>query len=170
MKEKGMNNIFLKKNMVRLGVVLAAFTPFTVAAENCIELTTTAETEQTYTNEQGQQATRLVPVAKALPGDEVVWTVTAKNLCSKPADSIVIANPVPEHMTLLANTAVGVGTRITYSIDGKDFKPVDALSVRDANGATRNAQPAEIRYIRWAYSAAFTPGATAFVRYRAIVD
>ncbi len=165
-----MSKVFLKKNMARLGAALAAFASFAAAAENCIELTTTAEAEQTYTNEQGQQATRLVPVARALPGDEVVWTVTAKNLCSKPADSLVIANPVPEHMTLVADTAMGVGTQITYSVDGKDFKPAEALSVRDADGAMRNAQPAEIRHIRWAYSTAFTPGATAFVRYRAIVD
>jgi uncharacterized repeat protein (TIGR01451 family) len=165
-----MSNELPMKRMARLGVALAAFMSVAATAENCIELTTTAETEQTYTNEQGQQATRLVPVAKALPGDEVVWTVTAKNLCSKPAESIVIANPVPDHMTLVANTAMGVGTQITYSIDGKDFKPADALSVRDANGAARNARPEEIRHIRWAYSTAFTPGATTFVRYRALVD
>jgi uncharacterized repeat protein (TIGR01451 family) len=170
MKEKGMSNVFQKKHVVRFGATLAAFASFAAAAESCIELITTAETEQAYTDEQGRQATRLVPVAKALPGDEVVWTVTAKNLCDKPAENIVIANPVPEHMTLVANTAMGVGTQITYSVDGKDFKPVDALSVRDADGAARNARPEEIRHIRWAYDAAFTPGATAFVRYRAMVD
>lgn len=148
---------------------LAALVSLSAAAENCIELTTTAEAEQTYTNEQGQQATRLVPVVKALPGDEVVWTVTAKNLCSKPAEHVVIANPVPEHMTLVSNTAMGIGTQITYSVDGKDFQPANALSVSDAAG-TRSARPEEIRYIRWSYGAAFTPGATAFVRYRAIVD
>ncbi|HEY6641803.1 hypothetical protein [Povalibacter sp.] len=140
------------------------------AQENCIELTTTAESEQSYINEQGAQATRLVPIARALPGDEVVWTVTAKNRCSKPADNIVIANPVPEHMTLVANTAMGVGTEITYSVDGREFKASSALSVRDVNGATRGVRPEEIRHIRWSYRTAFTPGATAFVRYRAIVD
>ena len=42
----------------RIVAALAAFVSLSAAAENCIELTTTAEAEQTYTNEQGQQAKR----------------------------------------------------------------------------------------------------------------
>lgn len=137
-------------------------------AKNCIELTTVAETEQSYVDAQGRKATRLAPVDKALPGDEVVWTVTAKNVCDKPVDSVVIANPVPEQMNYVAASAMGVGTAITYSLDGKDFKAVDALTVTDA-GATRAAKPEEIRAIRWTYQASFAPGASGFVRYRARV-
>lgn len=137
--------------------------------QNCIELTTSAETEQEYVNEQGQKATRLAPAAKVVPGNEVIWTITAKNVCGKPAENIVIANPVPEHMTYVANSAMGVGTAITYSIDGKEFSPAAALTVRDADGATRAARPDEYRHVHWTYTASFAPGATAFVRYRAIV-
>lgn len=164
------NAIRSGKNALRIGAALTAFVSLAAAAENCIELTTTAETEQSYVNEQGQHAKRLVPVARALPGDEVVWTVTAKNRCDRPADNIVIANPVPEHMTLIANTAMGVGTDITYSLDGKDFKAADALTVRNADGSTRSARAGDLRYIRWSYASSFTPGATSFVRYRALVD
>ncbi|HEY5810945.1 MAG TPA: hypothetical protein VIT67_23440 [Povalibacter sp.] len=164
------NAIGSGKSVLRLGAALTAFVSLAAVAENCIELTTTAETEQAYVNEQGQPSKRLVPVASALPGDEVVWTVTAKNRCDKPADNIVIANPVPEHMTLVANTAMGVGTDITYSINGKDFKPADALTVRDADGSTRGARAEDLRYIRWSYASTFTAGATTFVRYRALVD
>lgn len=135
----------------------------------CVELKTSAETEQEYVDDKGQKAKRLVPAAKVAPGDEVVWTVTAKNICDKPADNIVIANPVPEHMTYVANSAIGVGTAITYSLDGKEFKDAAALTVRDANGATRPASAADYRAIRWTYRAPFQPGATAFVRYRAVV-
>lgn len=137
--------------------------------KGCVELKTTAESEQEYVNEQGQKARRLVPAAKVAPGDEVVWTITAKNICDKLADNIVIANPIPEHMTYVASSAIGVGAAIAYSLDGKDFKDAAELTVRDANGATRAASAADYRAIRWTYSAPFQPGATAFVRYRAVV-
>ena len=139
-----------------------------LAQENCIELKTTAETEQQYVNEQGEKATRLVPLTKALPGDEVVWTVTAKNTCAKSVEKVVVANPVPEHMTYVANSALGVGTAIAYSLDGEQFQPAAALVVNA--GAIRAATPEEYRAIRWTYQASFAPGATAFVRYRARVN
>jgi uncharacterized repeat protein (TIGR01451 family) len=138
--------------------------------KNCIELQTAAETEQAYTDEQGRAAKRLVPAGKIVPGDEVVWTITAKNVCDSAADNIVIANPVPEHMSYVANSAIGVGTTITYSLDGQLFKPATALNVSAADGSSRPARADEIRAIRWTYAAPFAKGATAFVRYRATVN
>lgn len=150
---------------ITLGLCLSA----TARAQNCIELTTTAESEQQYVNEQGQKATRLVPLEKPVPGSEVVWTITAKNTCTKAVENVVIANPVPEHMTYVANSAMGTGTDITYSLDGKEYKPAAALT-STRNGAVRVATPDEYRAIRWSYAASFAPGSTAFVRYRARVD
>ena len=100
-------------------------TPLTRAASSSRSV---AETEQEYTTEAGQKAKRLVPVGKVVPGDEVIWTITAKNVCDKAADNIVIANPVPEQMSYVANSAMGVGADITYSLDGKDFKAPTALT------------------------------------------
>ena len=137
--------------------------------KGCIELKTTAETEQEYVSEQGQKAQRLVPADKVTPGDEVVWTITAKNVCDKPAEHVVVANPVPEHMTYVASSAMGVGASITYSLDNKDFKDAAALTVRETDGSTRPARAGEYRAIKWSYAAPFAPGATAFVRYRATV-
>jgi uncharacterized repeat protein (TIGR01451 family) len=137
--------------------------------KGCLELKTVAETEQEFVNEQGQKATRLVPAGKVVPGSEVIWTITAKNVCEKPAENIVVANPVPEHMNYVANSAMGVGTDITYSLDGTEFKAASELTTREADGSSRTARPDEYRAIRWTYKAPFAPGATAFVRYRATV-
>ena len=137
--------------------------------KGCVELKTTAETEQEYVDAQGKKAKRLVAADKVTPGDEVVWTITARNVCDKPADNVVVANAVPEHMSYVANSAMGVGTTIAYSLDNKEFKDAAALTVRAADGSTRPATAADYRAIRWTYTAAFAPGATAFVRYRAVV-
>jgi uncharacterized repeat protein (TIGR01451 family) len=155
------------KNVLRAGIALAICAP--AFAQNCIELTTTAESEQQYVNEQGKQVTRLVPLDKPVPGSEVVWTITAKNTCAKAVEHVVIANPVPEHMTYVASSAMGTGTDITYSVDGKEFRPAAALT-STRNGAVQPAKPDEYRAVRWSYAASFAPGSTAFVRYRARVD
>jgi uncharacterized repeat protein (TIGR01451 family) len=139
------------------------------AEQGCIELKSSAEVEEQYKNEQGQTATRLIPAGKVVPGNEVVWTITAKNVCDKPADNVVIANPVPEHMAYVADSAMGTGTDIAYSLDGQEFKPAAALTVRNADGSSRAARPDEYRAIRWIYKASFAPGASGFVRYRAVV-
>lgn len=155
------------KNALRASLAVAICAP--AFGQNCIELTTTAQSEQQYVDEQGKKATRLVPLEKPVPGSEVVWTITAKNTCAKAVENVVIANPVPEHMTYVASSAMGTGTDITYSVDGKEFKAAAALtSTRD--GALQPAKPDEYRAVRWSYAASFAPGSLAFVRYRARVD
>ena len=84
--------------------------------------------------EQGQKVKRLVPAGKVVPGNEVVWTITAVNVCKTPTDNVVVANPVPEQMTYVANSAMGTGTDIAYSLDGKEFKNAAELQVRAADG------------------------------------
>lgn len=169
-----MRNTTLNQGIAAARGAIAALALFAgsaaIAAEQgCIELKSSAEVEEHYENEQGQNATRLVPAGKVVPGDEVVWTITATNVCNKSTDNVVIANPVPEHMTYVADSAMGTGTDIDYSLDGRDFKPAAALTVRDPDGSSRAARPDDYRAIRWTYKASFAPGASGFVRYRAIV-
>jgi uncharacterized repeat protein (TIGR01451 family) len=156
-----------KELIATAALLLASATAF-AQDKACVELKTTAETEAEVL-EQGQKVQRLVPVGKVVPGNEVVWTITARNVCDKPADNIVVANQVPEHMSYVASSALGIGTDISYSLDGKEFKRAAELTVREADGTTRAARADEYRAIRWTYKAAFAPGATAFVRYRAVV-
>ncbi|MGH8186732.1 MAG: hypothetical protein ACREUC_09230 [Steroidobacteraceae bacterium] len=157
-----------RKEVIVIAALLLACTTAFAQDKACVELKTTAETEQEVL-EQGQKVKRLVPAGKVVPGNEVVWTITARNVCDKPADNIVIANPVPEHMSYVAGSAMGTGTDIAYSLDGKEFKSAAELLVRAADGTSRPALANEYRAIRWTYKAAFAPGATAFVRYRAVV-
>jgi uncharacterized repeat protein (TIGR01451 family) len=169
------NDMSINKTRRALWLVLGAWLlgaagSATAEDKGCIELQTSAETEERYVDEQGHEAQRLVPAAKIVPGDEVVWTIVAKNVCARAAENIVIANPVPQHMTYVANSALGVGTQISYSIDGEAFQPAEALQMTGADGSVRPARAEDYRAIRWAYAAAFPQGATAFVRYRAIVN
>src|SRR6185312_14075130 len=62
------------------------------ADRGCIELKTIAEISQSYVDDNGKSATRLVPIAKVVPGDQVVWTIVASNVCAKPAADVAITN------------------------------------------------------------------------------
>jgi uncharacterized repeat protein (TIGR01451 family) len=136
----------------------------------CVALKTEAQVEQDYVDAQGKPAKRLVAPGKVVPGNEIVWVITATNTCAKPADKVVIENAVPEHMTYVADTATGSGTTITYSLNGRDFVKQSELVVREADGKSRPARSDEIKAIRWLVNVAIASNATAAVRYRARVQ
>jgi uncharacterized repeat protein (TIGR01451 family) len=152
-----------------LAFTLAASGIASAAEKSCVSLNNEAQIEQEYTDANGQKAKRLVPPGKVLPGGEVIYTITAKNTCTTPADRVVVDNPIPQHMTYVMGSALGIGTDITFSLDGKTYAKLEALSVTQPDGKTRPAQAADIKSIRWTYGNAFSPGASGFVRFRATV-
>ena len=139
------------------------------ADPGCIVLKSTAEIEQEVVNAKGEKSTTLVPANKVVPGVEVVWTVTANNVCKQPSDKVTINNAVPEHMTYVANSATGAGTDITYSVDGQTFGTPEQLTVK-ADGGTRKARADEYKHIRWVFKNSLQPGASAFARFRAVLN
>ena len=159
--------------LLTFSLVPAAFALAPAAAApkaGCIELKAVAEKEQTVKAADGSQSTQLVAVAKTVPGDEIVWTTTAHNLCEKPADKVVIDLPVPEHMNFVADSASGKGAQISYSVDGKEFKSAAELKVRAADGTSRAARAEDVRHVRWIMVSAIAPKDTALVRFRATVQ
>lgn len=157
-------NVFLAVSLLAVAAGASA------EEKGCIELATTAKTAQAYVNPDGRKAMRLVPVAKIVPGDEVIWTITARNACNVPVERIVIANAVPEHMSFVSSYGDGEGFAITYSLDGKAFLPAAALTVTAADGSIRRAQPETYRHVRWTYGDALAVGAETSVHYRAAVN
>lgn len=137
------------------------------ARKGCVELKTVAEQEVEYVDAQGQRATRLVPAAKVVPGTQVVWTVTASNICDKPADKVAIDNPIPAQMSYVPDSAVGAGADILFSTDGRQFADPAALRVSEADGRERAARSSDYTHIRWSLRNPIGPGQVAVARYRA---
>ena len=135
----------------------------------CIVLKSVAEQEKEVVNAKGEKTKQLVAAAKIVPGMEVVWTVTANNICKVPSEKVTINNPVPEHMNYIADSAFGAGSDITYSLDGKTFGVPAELSVTE-NGAKRQARADEYRQIRWVFRSPLQPGASAIARFRAVLN
>ena len=112
------------------------------------------------TNEKGEKELKRVQAAKVVPGEEVIFTVYYSNAGQETAENVFITNPIPKHMLYRAGTASGVGSVITFSVDGgKNYNVPDKLKILDNQGKERPAKPTEYTHIRWTFQKELPPGA-----------
>ena len=139
------------------------------AAPDAVELKSVAEKE-IIVMKNGKQETKRVAVDVAVPGDEIVYTTTFKNLLNKPTGDIVITNPIPNDSFYKGGSAAGVNTVITFSVDsGKQFASPEKLTVKTTDGKTRPALPADYTHIRWTYQGELGIGKTGAVSFRTTI-
>jgi uncharacterized repeat protein (TIGR01451 family) len=161
--------MFMGKKLIAAAVIACSFGSQAYAADGCVVLKSVAEIEKEVVDASGNKTKTLVPVTKAVPGVEVFWTVTANNKCKKPSEKVTINLPVPEHMTYVPNSAVGPGSDISYSLDGKTFGTNGQLTVKE-NGVARPARTDEYRHVRWTFKDSLQPNAIAMARFRAVLN
>jgi uncharacterized repeat protein (TIGR01451 family) len=164
-----MNRVIASPIVLAATALCAAATHAQPAERGCIELKTVAEIQEAYVDERGNPSTRLVPAAKVVPGDEIVWTIVASNVCATAAGDVAITNPVPQHMRYIGSSAFGPGADIVFSVDGSTFAAPAALVVAEADGSRRPARAEEYAAIRWVLPRAMGPSESLMVRYRAVV-
>ena len=143
------------------------------ARAQTVELVTKAEREVEVL-EKGVKVKKSGPPEKIVPGDEVLYTVAYMNKTAKPAEKIVITNPVPKHTRYKDGTAAGEGTDITFSVDhGKTFATSDKLTVaiKDKSGknVVRPATAQDYTHIRWVIRQSVAPGRSGTVTFHAVV-
>ena len=136
-----------------------------------IVLTSVSEVEVVKQNAEGKKEVKRVDAAKAavVPGDTVIFTVSYANTDTKPADRVVVINPVPQHMTYLDKSAEGKGAVIEFSVDGgKTYAAPGKLTVAD-KGQQRPATAADYTHIKWTMGKPLAPGAKGSVSFRAVL-
>jgi uncharacterized repeat protein (TIGR01451 family) len=139
-----------------------------------VQLVNTAHKE-VEVDEAGRKVRKLVAPGKMVPGDEVVYTIAYVNKGTRPAERVVVVNPIPQHTKFRAGSVEGAHAEIAYSVDGgRTYAAPDRLTVaaRDAKGATapRPALATDITHIRWTLKEPLAPGADGYVRFRAVID
>jgi hypothetical protein len=165
--------MFPKASLERCGVALwlcaiasiaASQAPSGNAHDEKIRVTLIAEVAGVRGN------ARLEPAERVVPGNEVVYTVEIRNTTSLPRPPPTVDYPVPEHMSYVADSAVGAGAEVTFSTDGgATFARPDALFVAGKDGQKRPAAASDYTHIRWQLKHILKPNAVAFARFRAIV-
>lgn len=154
------------KPLIHVGsVLLLALFSNSLLAE--ITLTTVVETEITEVNAQGKKINRRTPAASVIPGSEVIYTITAKNTGTEPAENILVTNPIPAQTVYVDGSAYGAGSVITFSVDGgKSYALPDQLKVKDKSGKSRAATAEDYTHVRWHLQFSLKPGEEAPVWYR----
>jgi len=138
------------------------------AQQGNLELKTTAAKQEIVVDDVGNQTTRLIPVKTAVPGDEIVYTVTFSNISTESADNVRVTNPIPSQMEFIPGTAFGPGTDVSYSIDGGEtFAAPEELIITDPEVGERIATAEDYTHIRWTLKTPLDAGAQGFARYRA---
>lgn len=111
----------------------------------------------------------LVPADRVIPGDEVFYTLEIRNTGSAALPSPTVDFAIPEHMRYIADSAVGAGAEVSYSVDGgRTFGQPENLRVA-AGGDTHTAAVAEYTHIRWHFKHPLKSKAMALARFRAVV-
>jgi len=110
---------------------------------------------------------KLQAAERVVPGDVLIYTVEVRNAGQYAVESAVVVQPVPKHTMYLADSAVGPGVDVDYSLDGgRTFDRSENL--KGANAAAR-ATAAEYTHIRWRLHNRLKPNSIAYLRFRAQV-
>jgi uncharacterized repeat protein (TIGR01451 family) len=120
---------------------------------------------------EGDRGTsKLVPADRVVPGDEVIYTLAVRNTGADAVAPPTVTKAVPEHTVYIADSAVGPGAEVSYSVDGgRTFDRAENLTVQGADGRPRPALAADITHIRWQLKNSLQSNSVAFVRFRAVV-
>jgi uncharacterized repeat protein (TIGR01451 family) len=141
-----------KKGLVAVAVMTVMLLPAMAMAAAKISVNITAEKEVVVT-EKGTKVLKTVPAREFVPGDTISYTVSYVNTGNETATNAVIDDPVPQGTAYITDSATGVGTAITFSIDkGKTYKKPTLLFYEvDVNGKTvkKTASPDLYTNIRW---------------------
>jgi uncharacterized repeat protein (TIGR01451 family) len=118
----------------------------------------------------GREVVKLIPADRVVPGDRVIYTLEVRNTGATVLDAPIVTHPVPEHMRYVADSAVGPGAEVSYSVDGgRRFERAENLKVPGVDGRLRPAVAADYTDIRWQLKNSLKANSVAFVRFRTVV-
>jgi uncharacterized repeat protein (TIGR01451 family) len=147
---------------------LAAMSFAAQAAAGAIKVTSIVETDVEVVK-AGKKEIKRVPVSKAVPGAEIIFTTRFENVSDKAATGVTINNPIAKEVEYKAGSAFGTDCEIVFSVDnGKTFASAESLKIQAAEGE-RNALPKEYTNVRWSYKGQLAAGKASEVGFRAVI-
>ena len=138
-------------------------------AADTLQLTSEVFQEKEIAGKDGKKGKEMVPASTVVPGTEVIYVITYKNVGAEPAAKVVITNPVPKELEFKTGSAKGASSvKPEVSVDGgASYGALNKLKVAGKDGKPRPAQGADVTHVRWTLGFAVKPGAEGKVTYRA---
>jgi len=168
-----LKTMHMKPLFAPLGGALLALLlgPIAAAQEAVDPLAIKAIAEVEFRSKEGdREVVKLIPADRVVPGDRVIYTLEVRNTAATALPAPTVTHPVPDHMRYIADSAVGPGAEVTYSVDGGHrFARAEDLKVLGVDGQLRPAAAADYTHIRWQLKNSLRANSVAFVRVRALV-
>ncbi|HUG99579.1 MAG TPA: hypothetical protein VMQ83_10440 [Gammaproteobacteria bacterium] len=116
---------------------------------------------------------RLVEGARPEGAVQRLYTARFRYEGTRPAPRLRIVLGIPDGMNYVANSALGPGAEIRFSVDGgRSFGAPAELSLSpaadDPEGEPRAARIADYSHIRWELAGPHLPGVAGLVSFRAV--
>jgi len=103
------------------------------------------------------------PAARVTPGDQVVYVLTYHNGGDKPAEGVVVTNPLAANL-VYAGPADAMPPQV--SVDGQTFGPLATLTKTSA-GVAAKAVAADVTALRWTLAQPVPAGGEVQLSFRA---
>jgi uncharacterized repeat protein (TIGR01451 family) len=160
--------MIFKKHAVSLLAGIVLFWSGSLQAADSLQLTNEVFQEIEAKGADGKVEKKMVPAARVVPGTEVLYVITYKNVGDKPADQVAITNPVPKELEYINEPKGQTETAPELSVDGgKNFGELSRLKVTGSDGKIRAAQASDVTHLRWRLGSAVKPGEKGTVSFHA---
>jgi len=166
-KDKKGGNITMKQKQQR-GLLSLIFLGGLAWSSGKIDVKT-ASFKEVKEMKDGKETTKMVPALKVLPGEEVIFEISYKNIGKEAATNVVVSNPVPDHMIYKSLEANSEGKGEVSVDKGKSWGDFAALKFTDKLRKARAAQPTDVTHVRWKVAKALQPNEEGKVWLRAIL-
>jgi len=158
----------LKTTIIRLLMVAFALTAFAMAQAPKLELTIIDEkVNMSQAEKEGRAAITY------RPGDVIRYTIIATNVGDAVLTSPLITDPVPMGVSYLPNTADGLNSVITFSVNnGQLFQAwPPTYRVLNENGEyeERLASPDMVTHVRWELTKSLEPNESHQMEFEVVV-
>lgn len=139
------------------------------AQAKSIDIKNEAFVEKEEKAKDGKIIKKLVPATTVVPGSEVIFVITYKNIGKEAATDVVVTNPIPKNMTYKA--AESEKEAVTeLSVDGgKVYSELSKLKVMDKLRKQRPALPEDVTHVRWKVTGSIPPNQEGKVKLKAIL-
>ena len=96
----------------------------------------------------GRIERRQVPVSRVIPGNEVIYVISYRNVGDAPVENVAITNPVPAELTYVDVDGPVAVTAVSVD-QGVEYGALADLTVPGPDGEPRPATAADVTHLRW---------------------
>lgn len=153
------------KRFIKKALILTVLPAMSVSALAQVELKTEMYKVVEVQKDNGTSKIEWIAPDSITPGDKVGYRILVENKGDKPADDIVLNNPVPENTVYVAGSARGANSSIVFSVDqGKTFATPEKLFIIK-NGKKLPASAKDYSNVRWVLTSSIKAGEKGSVQY-----